>query len=102
MRVLAQRLGLGFVDLGEATVDTAEAQSIPEELARRYCVLPLSFSRGVTGRNIAPARASAVSSDLVENHLHFNSPHELACSKRHYRRATSLVFDFSPHPASLL
>jgi type IV pilus assembly protein PilB len=42
MRVLADRLGLDFVDLAETAIDSMVAQAIPEALARRYRVLPIS------------------------------------------------------------
>jgi type IV pilus assembly protein PilB len=41
-RVLAERLQLEFVDLADIAIDAVVAQSIPEALARRYCVLPIS------------------------------------------------------------
>ena len=38
IRVLADRLGLDFVDLAETAIDSMVAQAIPEALARRRCV----------------------------------------------------------------
>ncbi|HEY7439672.1 MAG TPA: GspE/PulE family protein [Acidimicrobiia bacterium] len=51
--VLADRLGLDFVDLDELTLDTFAAQRIPEEVARRYRALPLDSSD--TGVRLAVA-----------------------------------------------
>jgi type IV pilus assembly protein PilB len=42
LRVLAERLGVPFVDLDTVTVDASVAQSIPEEVARRYQALPIA------------------------------------------------------------
>ncbi|MGZ6966592.1 MAG: GspE/PulE family protein [Acidimicrobiia bacterium] len=42
MRVLAQRLGLDYVEMTEITIDSIVAQAVPEEVARRYRVLPIS------------------------------------------------------------
>ena len=43
VRVLADHMGVEFVNLGEVTVDPAAAAMIPETLARRYSVIPYSF-----------------------------------------------------------
>jgi type IV pilus assembly protein PilB len=40
-RVLAERLGVEFVELGETMVDPVVAQAVPEDLARRYSALPI-------------------------------------------------------------
>jgi type IV pilus assembly protein PilB len=40
-RILAERLDLEFVELGETTIDSVVAQSVPEDLSRRYSVLPI-------------------------------------------------------------
>jgi type IV pilus assembly protein PilB len=40
---LARHLGLEFVELSEQPVDTLAASLIPEQLARRHCVLPVGF-----------------------------------------------------------
>ncbi len=42
MEVLAERLGLEFVVLNDTAVDSLVARELPEELARRYRVLPIS------------------------------------------------------------
>jgi type IV pilus assembly protein PilB len=42
LHVLAERLGVTFVDLDTVSVDTIVAQSIPEDVARRYQVLPIA------------------------------------------------------------
>lgn len=46
-RVLAERLGLEFVDLAAITFDEIVAHSIPEEIARRYRAIPIEDSGGV-------------------------------------------------------
>ncbi len=46
-RVLAQRLGMEFVDLAAAPVDEIIAQRIPEEVARRYRAIPIEYNDGV-------------------------------------------------------
>jgi type IV pilus assembly protein PilB len=46
-RVLAERLGMPFVDLDGSTVDELIAQRIPEEIARRYRAIPLEESDGI-------------------------------------------------------
>ena len=46
-RVLAQRLGMDFVDLAASPVDEIIAQRIPEEIARRYRAIPISAVDGV-------------------------------------------------------
>lgn len=40
---LARRMGLEFVDLGEAQIDPAATSLIPEALAKRYKALPIGF-----------------------------------------------------------
>ncbi|HWH31482.1 MAG TPA: ATPase, T2SS/T4P/T4SS family [Egibacteraceae bacterium] len=44
VRTLAEHLGLEFVELGDRQVDTEAASLVPEQLARRYNVLPLGFA----------------------------------------------------------
>jgi type IV pilus assembly protein PilB len=44
--VLAERLGVEFVDLDAVEVDPLVAQSIPEEVARRYQALPIARRAG--------------------------------------------------------
>ncbi len=46
-RVLAERLGMEFVDLAAAPVDEIIAQRIPEEVARRYRAIPIEYNDGV-------------------------------------------------------
>ena len=46
-RVLAERLGMEFVDLNKLPVDEMLAQRIPEEIARRYRAIPISESAGI-------------------------------------------------------
>ena len=46
-RVLAERLGMDFVDLAAAPVDEIMAQRIPEEIARRYRAIPIAMVDGV-------------------------------------------------------
>lgn len=46
-RVLANRLGMEFVDLDAAPLDDIVAQRIPEEIARRYRAIPISEHDGV-------------------------------------------------------
>ncbi len=46
-RVLAERLGLDFVDLAGAKIDEIVAQRIPEEIARRYRAIPIEEVDGV-------------------------------------------------------
>jgi type IV pilus assembly protein PilB len=46
-RILAERLSMPFVDLGNSTVDELIAQRIPEEIARRYRAIPLEESEGI-------------------------------------------------------
>ncbi len=41
-RVLAEQFELPFVDLAESEVEVDAAALLPEELARRYCALPVS------------------------------------------------------------
>jgi type IV pilus assembly protein PilB len=41
LRVLAERLGLEYIVLADASIDPMVAQSVPEELARRYIALPI-------------------------------------------------------------
>jgi type IV pilus assembly protein PilB len=43
---LAKHLGLEFVSLADTDIDTVAASMIPEQLARRYCVLPFSLNGG--------------------------------------------------------
>src|SRR4051812_40343231 len=45
--ILAERLGMPFVNLDTVTVDEIVAQSIPEEVARRYRAIPIEESDGV-------------------------------------------------------
>jgi type IV pilus assembly protein PilB len=40
---LAKHLGLEFVEIGDTQVDTVAASLVPEQLARRYCLLPIRF-----------------------------------------------------------
>lgn len=40
---LARRMGLEFVDLGDAQIDPAATSLIPEALAKRYKALPIGF-----------------------------------------------------------
>ena len=46
-RVLAERLGMEFVDLAATPVDEIIAQRIPEEIARRYRALAIAETDGV-------------------------------------------------------
>jgi type IV pilus assembly protein PilB len=46
-RILADRLGLDFVDLHAESIDEITAQLIPEEIARRYRAIPISELDGV-------------------------------------------------------
>jgi type IV pilus assembly protein PilB len=46
-RILADRLGLEFVDLHTLKLDEFTAQRIPEEIARRYRAIPISEEDGV-------------------------------------------------------
>ncbi len=46
-RVLAERLGMEFIDLSARPVDEFLAQRIPEEIARRYRAIPIGESGGV-------------------------------------------------------
>ena len=46
-RVLAERLGMDYVDLAASPVDEIIAQRIPEEIARRYRAIPISMVDGV-------------------------------------------------------
>lgn len=45
---LAEHLGLEFVELEDRQIDTVAAALVPEQLARRYCVLPLGFEEDGT------------------------------------------------------
>jgi type IV pilus assembly protein PilB len=45
-RSLAERLGREFVDLNEVALDFMVANSIPEEMARRYNALPIAVRNG--------------------------------------------------------
>ena len=46
-RVLADRLGMDFVDLSGTPVDEIIAQRIPEEIARRYRAIPIAEQDGI-------------------------------------------------------
>lgn len=46
-RILAERLGMPFVDLDASKIDELIAQRIPEEIARRYRAIPLEESDGI-------------------------------------------------------
>ncbi|MFQ5966296.1 MAG: GspE/PulE family protein [Acidimicrobiia bacterium] len=46
VRVLAENIGIEFVDLEEMTVDPAAASIIPESLATRYGAIPIGFEDG--------------------------------------------------------
>ncbi len=46
VRVLADSIGIEFVDLDETTVDPAAASVIPEPLATRYAAIPIGFEEG--------------------------------------------------------
>ncbi|MBI4729881.1 MAG: Flp pilus assembly complex ATPase component TadA [Acidobacteria bacterium] len=41
--LLAQEIGLEFVDLGEYPIDPSAAALVPESLARRHCALPIAY-----------------------------------------------------------
>src|SRR3990170_8892291 len=41
--ILAEQLGLEFIDLGEATVDASAVSIVPEATARRYNCIPIRF-----------------------------------------------------------
>ncbi len=77
---LARRMGLEFVDLGEAQIDPAATSLIPEALAKRYKALPIGFDddgklvvamsdpanvlaiddiRALTGKEVRPVVATA-------------------------------------------
>jgi type IV pilus assembly protein PilB len=45
--ILAERLGMPFVNLDVVTIDEIVAQSIPEEVARRYRAIPIEEHDGV-------------------------------------------------------
>ena len=42
LRVLAERLGLDYIVLADTSIDSMVAQSVPEQIARRYRALPIS------------------------------------------------------------
>jgi type IV pilus assembly protein PilB len=42
---LAKNLGLEFIDLGDRQIDTVAANLIPDQLARRHCILPIGFDQ---------------------------------------------------------
>lgn len=44
--VLAQHLGLDYVDLSEHPIDLSALQLVPDNLARRYHAVPIGFERG--------------------------------------------------------
>src|SRR5262245_37553299 len=46
-QILAERLGMPFVDLDAAPVNEIVAQRIPEEISRRYRAIPLEEQDGV-------------------------------------------------------
>lgn len=46
-RILAERLGMPFVDLAKGPLDEIVAQRIPEEIARRYRAIPIEAEDGV-------------------------------------------------------
>ncbi len=46
-RILAERLGMPFVDLVASPVDEMIAQRIPEDIARRYRAIPIEDDNGV-------------------------------------------------------
>jgi type IV pilus assembly protein PilB len=46
-RILAERLGMPFVDLEASPVNEIVAQRIPEEISRRYRAIPLEEENGV-------------------------------------------------------
>ncbi len=46
-RILAERLGMPFVDLDASALDELIVQRIPEEIARRYRAIPLEESDGI-------------------------------------------------------
>ncbi|MGZ4691218.1 MAG: GspE/PulE family protein [Acidimicrobiia bacterium] len=46
-RILAERLGMPFIDLDASPVDEIVAQRIPEEIARRYRAIPIEESDGI-------------------------------------------------------
>ncbi|HZJ27831.1 MAG TPA: ATPase, T2SS/T4P/T4SS family [Acidimicrobiia bacterium] len=41
-RIMAQRIGVAFIDLDETPVDHLVVQSVPEEVARRYHAIPIA------------------------------------------------------------
>lgn len=46
VRVLAQQIGMEFVDLAEEVVDPSVVSMIPEAMARRYQAIPISWRDG--------------------------------------------------------
>lgn len=45
-RVLAHRLDVEFVELADVAIDPLIIQAVPEEVARRYCAIPLTRREG--------------------------------------------------------
>ena len=48
MGALARHLGMEFVELGDRQIDTVAAHLVPEQLSRRYCLLPIAVEEDGT------------------------------------------------------
>ena len=48
MGALARHLGMEFVELGDHQIDTVAAHLVPEQLSRRYCLLPIAVEEDGT------------------------------------------------------